>query len=364
MQKMIAQRLVIRKMKGERQGECHKIANMAFLCALLVVLIHVGPKAIDLRSCWGIAYYFMRHVLAVVAVPYFFVVSGYFLAKHYAEQGWWIRATRKRLATILVPFFIWNVIWLLLFRFVLPFVAARAGENSMLATNLHELVAMLGFNFFTMPGNAALWYLRSLFLFVLVSPILIVCVRKSRGLVLPIFFLVYLCVNPGHIQEPDFWVSAEWRDFWRYGISLEGLFYFSVGLYLRFWPLHLRAKTSTCVCAVAIVFALGRMILTLSGRGESGLLPALSIPIIISAMWLCVPTRRLLPQVLDCSFGLYCIHIIIVQMIDLGLKNLHLKSAVWVWFPEWLVAIAVSVLIVNILRRSTPGFSRVAFGGR
>jgi len=54
------------------------------LAALLVVAIHTGP----LLSCCPSANYILTDILARVAVPFFFTVSGYFLVPKLQEQGW------------------------------------------------------------------------------------------------------------------------------------------------------------------------------------------------------------------------------------------------------------------------------------
>lgn len=51
--------------------------------ALLVVAIHTGP----LLSCWPSANYVLTDILARIAVPFFFTVSGYFLVPKLQAEG-------------------------------------------------------------------------------------------------------------------------------------------------------------------------------------------------------------------------------------------------------------------------------------
>ena len=52
--------------------------------ALLVVAIHTGP----FLSCWPSANYVLTDILARIAVPFFFTVSGYFFVPKLQSQGW------------------------------------------------------------------------------------------------------------------------------------------------------------------------------------------------------------------------------------------------------------------------------------
>ena len=70
----------------------NRVANASFVCALLVLFIHLEqvPQTVGSVS-WAI-YYVIRYVLAVAAVPFFFTVSGYFLAGRIGTFGGWRRS--------------------------------------------------------------------------------------------------------------------------------------------------------------------------------------------------------------------------------------------------------------------------------
>ena len=72
----------------------HKIKNMSIICALFVVMIHIGWYKDSICLTWFINE-LVAQGIARIAVPFFFVVSGFFLAAHFDEDGWWVRETRR-----------------------------------------------------------------------------------------------------------------------------------------------------------------------------------------------------------------------------------------------------------------------------
>lgn len=75
-------------MSGSRQGPA--LDRFRLLAAVLVVCNHTGP----LDSLSPTADFFLTRVLARLAVPFFFIVSGYFLAKgQWKHTGRFLRKT-------------------------------------------------------------------------------------------------------------------------------------------------------------------------------------------------------------------------------------------------------------------------------
>lgn len=67
----------------------NKISNMGVVCAMSVVMTHVFPK-VEVRSFTWCVDRFIFDGVGLVAVPYFFIVGGFFLARHINESGWYL----------------------------------------------------------------------------------------------------------------------------------------------------------------------------------------------------------------------------------------------------------------------------------
>lgn len=88
------------------QSLSNKFRNMALLCAFLVVIIHCV-------SHLGITNWFVSMAIqdgfCRIAVPYFFFASGFFLAAHIQENGWYSGEIRKRVQSLLIPYLVFVV---------------------------------------------------------------------------------------------------------------------------------------------------------------------------------------------------------------------------------------------------------------
>ena len=157
-----------------------KIANMSLLGALLVISIHCGYSESESGICWLVHQMFSGGY-SRIAVPFFFLVSGYFLATHINECGWWKKETLKRVRSLLIPFFTWAFLYHVLFIPLSIYADYRAGRP--FGYNISFLngnaLCVFGLEWDKWPASVPLWYLRALFLFVLASPFVVLMLRKA-----------------------------------------------------------------------------------------------------------------------------------------------------------------------------------------
>ena len=64
-----------------------KFANMGFVCACLVVLIHLGVDGKPGGAAWWTHQMFTHVGMTRIAVPFFFFASGYWLAGHFCGSS-------------------------------------------------------------------------------------------------------------------------------------------------------------------------------------------------------------------------------------------------------------------------------------
>ena len=200
------------------EGLSRTMATMGLVCAILVVMIHAGVSA----SGWQEQVMRVVRGFTRVAVPWFFLASGFFLARHVGEDGWYQSAVIKRMKSLLVPFFCWLIIYRLLDA-TLHLAACVAGRDfggGKYYGVLDEIIYLCGIH--PLRLVPIVWFLRALFFLVLLSPLF--CVRSRR---------VAFCLLSG------FLVAYAWHEgcphgkmwsFFEYFFPLRGLFWFFAGM--------------------------------------------------------------------------------------------------------------------------------------
>lgn len=220
------------------------IELLRFPLAVMVVFIHSfgNLKEIDITDLQTIPitgddiYNYLRICMSLVlpniAVPTFFIISGYLFFVNLSQWNWrnYITKMRKRSATIVLPYFIWNIIALLcsLTIFIIGNIIHHRGfaileffekyrwwnifydSHIMHNTYPNWLMQQIGM---TAPINTPLWFLRDLFVVMLLAPLLYLLIKQTKGYIL--IFFVFCFIS-------DIWFNVS-------GLSIMSVLFFSVG---------------------------------------------------------------------------------------------------------------------------------------
>ena len=337
-----------------------KISNMGFVCACLVVSIHVWPHPID-----GMAGHLDKILaggVSCVAVPSFFCISGFLLASK-IKVGNWKSEVRKRVITLVVPFLLWGLISMvagfsraIITDIILhqPFGTSFYKDKSA----IEVIVGWLGLDLSKPPLSIPLWYLRTLFLFVLLSPGLFWLVKKFHWYAVGgmIAFYYLWGAFDGIIPEILKKIVSE-------SFPLIGLTAFSLGMFLRQKGLHLGNKVCACCSLIA-----GLMLWAFSTyyRNISGLQPVI-IACLGYALWVAIPERPFPVFLRQSAFPMYVMHAIFLGYFQLSLmapKYFPTTSHLAGFLMHWIGAIILSIVSSVILHRFFPRVSSVLFGHR
>lgn len=222
------------------------IQVLRFPLAILVVFIHsyIAVEGFHIsqvhyfeltgRDVYSLICISFSHVLAQVAVPLFFFISGYLFFLKYQQWSWlkWREKLKRRLSTLLVPYITWITIAALIT--ILSYIAAyllkgkplsRIGEwydmiGGVLGIYWYDISHIESFtnifgweSFMTYPYLMPMWFIRDLMIVVLLTPIIWFLLKRIPYIVL--FLLGSFWALGAGTKMP--------------GISLASLFMFSLG---------------------------------------------------------------------------------------------------------------------------------------
>ncbi len=361
-----------------------KLVGVSFLSACCIVMLHAYQNAMleagEATAWLGL---FAGWALPTFGVPIFFVISGYLLAVKAANgtaAGWYGKAVKKRMRTLLVPYLLWCTISALT---VIPFTMLGnhlAGRSLASNTCLREpllsawnLVLVYGGDLRSGPANGPMWYIRELFLLVLAAPVFLK-ITSSR-----FWGAVYLAAAGTAFFLHDWMPRSCWQLF-ETGLSLRGFLFFPLGLYLAQHPVprdgigRLRAALpavwlGTCVAYVWLRLHGGENCMT-----AKILLSKATNVLGVGGVWVLCDAlpgfRRMarLPVARD-SFFLYACHMAVMSILlcersqQLLATRLHVPAA-GIFLLRIAVPIGVSLLLAEGLKRFAPRVYALLTGGR
>lgn len=331
-----------------------RIANASLVAALAVAFLHFAVESG--QSGLGLPVRMLLRDLSRFAVPYFFLVSGFFLAGHVGEEGWWRRETRKRVRTVLVPYLVWSLAFGI---FMLAAVAGpelcRAQAFDWSAWWQSKRFLLVGLDLREPPLLLPLWYLRTLLLLVLVSPVLFGLVRKAPRTILGTLGLVYLSYSLIIDRCPDL-AAYDAVALVRQTLAPEAFFFFSVGAWLR------GRDAEPSVGRAWPWFAAAVVLLLLKQRGM--IVPyALVVPLTMAGVWKAVPETPWPSALTSLAFPIYLVHYFFVILVTRGGGEGFAASGL-VFTLASCAVIAASVGVSLLLRRLPSSVVAILFGGR
>lgn len=329
----------------------NKFQWMAILCAFMVVIIHL-PKGNDKGG--GIIQQFLADGLCRMAVPYFFMAAGYFLCGHCGGRfNWWLQEIKKRIKSLIIPYFIVSLIGFALYLF----------KNR----SLPNLIDFFGLNPYCDPGVVQLWFIRSLFILVIISPLLNF-IYKNKKIFIPFIILsisAYGFISPvtGYGHGGHLYAVCRWF------FSLEGLVYFTIGMFLRNMKINLlKLKFSVAIgCAIlGFLLLIARVFLSNLGILSSYYCCWSAIPFLIVGFWYLVPEYSLPSYLLELSFPVYLLHKFLNAILNIAVSKLdseYFANPV-VYLFSAIVIFTVSCCLFRIIEKIFPKFAAIMVGGR
>ena len=340
-----------------------KIKVLSFLAMVTVVMIHshaLGTFENAVPWCLFVQKFLFRTITSW-AVPFFFVISGYFFARgayfiQGAEYRWFIA---KKVQTLLLPYLLWVIIGTAI---SMPLIM---GNNYMMHRGLFERTFLAnGFGWKALDsflcitsngpsGNLALWYVRTLLIFFALAPIWKFVLKLNNMLTVACGLLLV-------VFGSELWIPFTGLKYGSFGWLFLGVGIAEFGVERIRFPRWLVIVFGCIYIALSVYVA------------SCGVDCYAMVPLSGVLFWWglydwLMSSYRHLPACLSMTFWVYCLHGVVTgwflagTLFVLGKTN---ASAMIASFASIFGALAISFAAGYYVKKMLPRFYNVLTGGR
>ena len=184
----------------------NKKIKVTYILSVLVCILHVYAYknytfGDDLISKINSVFVFaLRDVLPPVAVPLFFIISGYAFFRNFTIKKY-PQKLKSRIRTLLIPYLIWNTIWML-FQFAVSYSPVSQYFVGRAKLELNVLNVFL--SIFHWKANGPFWFIFNLMVFMIASPLIYYLMKNRYVGIISIIALIILLQFDFGIPESIF----------------------------------------------------------------------------------------------------------------------------------------------------------------
>lgn len=376
---------------------------LRFPLAIMVIFIHMLPPVVGVDGAdfpvlsgsgiLNITEITLSYVIPFIAVPCFFLISGYLFFANFQKWSFegYKSKLRSRIKTLVLPYILWNLVPFLIVLGKMTFRVVVRGKPSdelisMLSKDIWHIfydtyhwdagVSWLGEKLYLAgPFDLPLWFLRDLIVVTLFTPVIYFMIRKFK-----IYFIALLALA---------FVSGVWILLPGFGIT--AFFFFSLGTYMALNKINIVQFVHKYKYLIVPLFLLQLCLKVYFYGGNTTISPSIAMPLIYFCTFFicfgvffafyvasyCALKFKARPNKLLVSscFFIYALHDLYMPGIGRLLDTVRSYTAklipidnAWGELLAYLLipflTAAVCILILQGLRRIAPRFAAVISGNR
>ena len=174
-----------------------KIAVLNVVAIVLVLLLHsYFLEAADYTIAQNVQLFTGTNGISGVAVPLFYFISGILFFKNVNQIKDCVLGIRKRVRSLLLPYIIWNIVFVLWYLFMsyIPGISGFINSDMLSIFSIDSPIASLEYLLLE-PAGFHLWFLRDLMLYVLVTPLIYIAFKRFPLMALLLIFVLFGWIN-------------------------------------------------------------------------------------------------------------------------------------------------------------------------
>lgn len=324
------------------------------------------------------------HVVTHVAVPTFFLISGFLFFNGKADNldtwAWWKMKYKRRFRTLVIPYFLWNLIAILSVLLVIIGTFFLSGKP--LSRIFDYFVENHWLHLFwdseiwgedrlnwlglavpsTAPVNVPLWFLRDLLVTVVIAPVIYWLVKYLKYYYV---FILAFC-----------YVSKIWFDI--PGLSITAIFFFSLGAFYSIRGINLVMEFKK-IKLISFVGGVPLLLITIYFDGNNTAIGFLLYPFFI-IMGVCATFNlavclvesgkvKVYPVLSKSAFFIYATHALLVLFVSqlICSKILYWNNPVILtlrYFLTPVLAVGICLTLYFVMKKRVPKLLGVLTGGR
>ena len=311
-----------------------RLTGINVIMTLLIVWLHISAN-------YGVPVWVSN--IAIIAVPCFFAMSSFWYFYSFDFVNPWSSYKTKvqgRFKSVLIPFLIFNILGLLFSIICYEF---HPTEYNPLADLKRQ--GVLYYLYFS-HGNGPLWYLRSLFMFILFAPVLGWIIRWSKW--------SFLLLIPAFIfgQKASYFFFPYWSVNILFG-AYVAIYYNEICKWLN--SINLFVKLGGVVVLISFAFIF---------MNEAYIIRCIIPPIMMTIIcFMPVFPSTLQKIIAPYTMLIYCLHLPVSRFTSKIPIILHISSPLYSLILATILTVAVIIGIGIILKKFTPVL-KVLTGGR
>lgn len=337
-----------------------KATTVSFIMSIFVIYIHAnnlsyyGLEA-NGKTIPNIVVNIFGKIIGEIAVPFFFMMSAYWLFRFDTHDGIamniLIKKMKKKVNTICLPYLLWNTFGMIFYMAItrIPFAANMMNNGELISLTVSNVLegVFLHKYYFTF------WYLKDLIVLIVISPFLLVLLKNKY-----VTWISILVSAVAVLLKLDFIL-----------IKGSSFLFFMIGGYTVTYAREFFEKKGNNAWRWLLVFVL------------TGISRYVNVPIIaelsyfispillwksVDIFFLSVFYERKIKWFMTQSFFIYASHVIPVTIIGHLLAKV---SGTYLWVTiSYLIApwitLALIYVVANMLYKYTPRFYGLICGGR